>query len=331
MNTFENISNLNEVEASNKRVRSLSIQRDLQQLNYRDQLSKKITCEGSFGSFTIDQTSYNIGCACLPKSVYDRARVCNLSTYIDGLFSHPGNVFQKVESFFKDKLEDLCTYDLYILPIDLKARAQGKKNCDIPNVNFAITSIFLKYLPHHDFVVCDPLHKGTDQYVNVVNYTHVLRKLHEKRVRVKTFKNPTSDSSKGLNIVMYQRGTGDPDPKAMQAISEATHGLSNEDMMHVHLVPGKDGVGLMGGNCYTDFATNAALILHELSALDEYCIRKKKVYFNDIKFVLDSFSAYAAYTAVAVHGYGISDMCHILAGRTINGKLTYTEVAMESR
>ena len=51
-----------------------------------------------------------------------------------------------------------------------------------------------------------------------------------------------------------------------------------------------------------------------------------KSFINDVKFVLDPFSGYAAFTAVAVLGYGIEDMVHILAGRYQTGVLTYTLV-----
>lgn len=96
-------------------------------------------------------------------------------------------------------------------------------------------------------------------------------------------------------------------------------------MMHMHLVPGNESVGIVGGNCYEDFASSVALILHEIFILDEYG-RQEKSFINDVKFVLDPFSGYAAFTAVAVLGYGIEDMVHILAGRYQKGVLTYTPV-----
>ena len=38
-------------------------------------------------------------------------------------------------------------------------------------------------------------------------------------------------------------------------------------------------------------------------------------YINNIRFVLDPFSAYSVFTATAVLGYGIKDMCSVLQGR----------------
>ena len=51
-----------------------------------------------------------------------------------------------------------------------------------------------------------------------------------------------------------------------------------------------------------------------------------KSFLNDVKIVLDPFSGYAAFTAVAVLGYGLEDMVHLLAGRTQRGVLTYTVI-----
>ena len=145
------------------------------------------------------------------------------------------------------------------------------------------------------------------------------------RVRVQTFKSP-NDTFNGLDVVLYQRGTGSPDPKAIFAINAAT-GLNERDIVHMHLVPGKESVGIMGGNCYKDFAKSAGLILHELSVIDEFSRVKDKQYIKDIKFVLDPFSGYAAYTAVAVLGYGVENMFHVLAGRYMDGELVYTPLS----
>lgn len=309
-----------------RRESNTSVQEVLACLEYRTQATNAIVCSGSFGSFTITGRVYDIGCTMLPMTVYLKARVCNLSEYIQGVFSTPGaNVFEQTKNFLADKWDDLRTYDLYTLPINLEARRQGKKRVDLPNVNFALTMLFLQTIPDHDFVVSDPVYKGTDLSVRITNYSHVYRKLQEMRVRVQTFKNTSGDASRGLDVVLYQRGTGDPDYNAMRAITTAT-GLGGMDVMHMHLVPGKESVGIMGGNCYTDFASSVALILHELSILDEYSRRKNKSFINDVKFVLDPFSGYAAFTAVAVLGYGVEDMVHILAGRYQRGVLVYTPV-----
>lgn len=307
-------------------VISVPVKEVIASLEYTTQSTKGIMCSGPFGSFTIPGREYDIGCAMLPMTVYLKARVCNLSEYIYGLFSARGaNVFEQTNNFLADKWDDLRTFDLYTLPIDLEALRAGKKKVDLPNVNFALTMLFLQTMPDHDFVVSDPVYKGTDSSVRITNYSHAYRKLQAMRVRVQTFKNTSGDVSKGLDVVLYQRGMGDPDYNSMHAITAAT-GLGQMDVMHMHLVPGKESVGIMGGNCYKDFASSVALILHELSILDEYGRKMNKSFINDVKFVLDPFSGYAAFTAVAVLGYGIEDMVHILAGRYQKGVLTYTPV-----
>jgi hypothetical protein len=295
-------------------------------LDYAKQTTQGIQCSGPFGSFVIPGREYDIGCATFPMTVYLKARVCNLSEYIQGLFSAPGaNVFEQTKNFLADKWDDLRTYDLYTLPINLEALRAGKRKIDLPNVNFALTILFLTTIPDHDFVVSDPLYKGTDPTVRITNYSHAYRKLQAMRVRIQTFQNTSGDASRGLDVVLYQRGKGYPDYNSLHAITTAT-GLGQMDVMHMHLVPGKESVGIMGGNCYTDFASSAALILHELSILDEYSRQMNKSFINDVKFVLDPFSGYAAFTAVAVLGYGIEDMMHILASRYQKGVLTYTPV-----
>ena len=309
-----------------RRESVLSVQQILASLTYKTETANGIVCRGPFGSFVSSCREYNIGCTTLPMSIYMKARVCNLTEYIRGVFYAPGdNVFQKVQNFLNDRWSDLRTYDLYTLPIDIVAREAGKKRVDIPNVNYAITTLFLQMLPDHDFVVSDPVYKGTDPSVRITNYSHVYRRLREMRVRVQTFKNASSDLSKGLDVVLYQRGDGNPDIKSTKAINLAT-GLKPSDIVHIHLVPGKETVGLMGGNCYKDFSKSAALILHELSIIDEFCRKHAKPFVNNINFVLDPFSGYAAFTAVAVLGYGVQDMTRILAGRYINGTLTYTPI-----
>ena len=309
-----------------RRESTRSVEEVLASLEYATQDTAAIVCSGFFGSFTIPGREYDIGCATLPMTIYLKARVCNLSDYIQGVFSAPGaNVFEQTKNFLADKWDDLRTYDLYTLPINLEARRAGKTKMDLPNVNYALTMLFLQTMPDHDFVVSDPRNKGTDPGVRITNYSHVYRRLQGMRVRVQTFKNTSGDASKGLDVVLYQRGKGSPDSNAMHAITMAT-GLGEADVMHMHLVPGKESVGIMGGNCYKDFASSVALILHELSILDEYSRMKNKSFINGVKFVLDPFSGYAAFTAVAVLGYGIENMVHILAGRYQKGVLTYTPV-----
>lgn len=55
-------------------------------------------------------------------------------------------------------------------------------------------------------------------------------------------------------------------------------------------------------------------------------LQNNKSFLNDVKFVLDPFSGYAAFTAVAVLGYGLECMAHVLAGRMQHGAFTYTPI-----
>tara|TARA_B110001450_G_scaffold256622_1_gene287800 strand:- start:10835 stop:11881 length:1047 start_codon:yes stop_codon:yes gene_type:complete len=311
------------------RESTTSVQVFFASLKYTTETTAAIVCSGpSFESFTTPGRTYDIGCATIPKNICDSARICNLSEYMQGVFSAPGdNVFEQTKHFLANKWTELCTYDMYTLPINLEAQRAGKKKCDLPNVNFAFCLLYHQMVFDHDLVVCDPLtmRNPTEGNVRITNYSHVYRELQKKRVRVQTFKNKCGDPSKGLDVILYQRGTGDPDYHSLRAIATAT-GLGPEHIMHMNLVPGKESVGLMGGNCYRDFASSVALILHELSFLDEYSRKRDKSFINDVKFVLDPFSGYAAFTAVAVLGYGIEDMVHVLAGRYKKGVLTYTSV-----
>lgn len=324
--------------------RTVSVQDAIRNLTYKTVTSSAIRCgnmdvngtlvpvhQQTFQPFIVPERTYHIGFDELPMTVFLKAKVCNLSEYMRGVFQAKGlNIFEKVENFLADKWEDLATYNLYTLAIDQEARNNGRKKVDLPNVNFALTILFLTKLPNHDFVVSDPIFKGTDASVRVINYSHALRKLKEMNVRVQTFKNVTNDATTGLDVVLYQRGTGVADHAALAAIYRAT-GLVSENIMAMYLVPGKESIGIMGGNCYRDFAKSAGLILHELGVIDEYVRSKGKQYINDVKFVLDPFSGYAAFTAVAVLGYGLENMFHVLTGRYvgagINKVLTFTAMA----
>ena len=302
-----------DLKTAREAERTISVRDAICDLVYDTIPTVGIRVRGSFTDFTVAGRTYDIGNATLPMTVFLRAKVCKLSEYMREVFQAPGsNIFEKVRNFLSGKWDDLSTYDLYTFAIDTDARPRGRKKFDISNVNFAVTMLFLTKLPDHDFVVSDTIHSGTDTSVRIVNYSHVLRRLHDMRVRVQTCKN-SGDASNGLDVILYQRRTGEPDEKVTMAIHRAT-GLQGTDVMHMHLVPVKESVG-MGGNCYKDFATSAGLILHQLSVLDEYCRVKGKQYINDIKFVLDPFSGYAAYTAVSILGYGVDNMFHVIPGR----------------
>lgn len=308
----------------------LTVQEHIKGLEYRTTDSGPIYVKNKLRNFEFKvlPEKYDIGTTEIGMDVFLRAKVCNLSTYLDGVFHAEGdNIFQKVMTFLKDKWEDLRTFDCYTLTVDKKAQQAGKKKCDLPNVNFAFVMLFLKQFEHHDLVVSDPRFRGTDATVKVTNFSHVYRELLKKNKKIKTpvvanRLRKAQDSDK-LDLLIYQRGTGDPDENAYVAM-EKTAGITSSDVMHMYLVPGKESVGLMGGNCYDDYAKSASKILHELEFLDKYCALMDKKCINNIYFVLDPFSAYAAFTAVAILAYGLEDMYTILAGRYIKRNLVYT-------
>lgn len=308
----------------------LTVQEHIQNLVYKTTDSGSITVKNHLRNFEFKvlPEKYDIGTTEVGMDVFLRAKVCNLSTYFDGVFQAEGdNIFQKVMNFLKDKWEDLRTYDFYTLAVDKKAQQAGKKKCDLPNVNFAFVMLFLKTFEDHDLVVSDPRYRGTDATVNVTNFSHVYRELLKKNKKIKTpvvaNRIRKSQDSDNLDILIYQRGTGDPDENAYLAM-EKTAGITSSDVMHMYLVPGKESVGLMGGNCYDDYANSASKILHELEFLDKYCALLDKKCINNVYFVLDPFSAYAAFTAVAILAYGLEDMYTILAGRYVERNLVYT-------
>lgn len=278
--------------------------------------------------FKVSSEKYDIGTTEVGMDVFLRAKVCDLSTYLEDVFCAEGdNILQKVMNFMKDKWENVRTYDFYTLAVDKKAQQAGRKKCDLPNVNFAFVMLFLKTFKDHDLVVSDPRFRGTDATVKVTNFSHVYRELLKKNKKIKTpmvaNRMRKAQDSDNLDILIYQRGTGNPDKNAYVAMEE-TAGISSSDVMHMYLVPGKESVGLMGGNCYDDYAKSASKILHELEFLDKYCALMDKKYINNVYFVLDPFSAYAAFTAVAILAYGLEDMYTILAGRYVDKKLVYT-------
>ena len=160
-----------------------------------------------------------------------------------------------------------------------------------------------------EFVVADPLHKGIDPTVRVINYSEVYRNLVAARCKVQT----GFSTSAGLSVLFYQRGTGDPDSQTYSAIEQAC-GLTRQEVMHCHLTPGKYEKAY-GESCYRDFKKSVAVLLHQFSVIDSYSRAKKADYLKNLYFVLDEFSAYAGYTAAAILGYGIKDVSCVLAFR----------------
>ena len=271
--------------------------------------SKPIRVQSEIDRFDIPSMVYCTGMCDFPMHMFEQARVLDLSDYLIPMVFHAtgDNLMEKVSAFLCDKWNDISTYDMFKLPINKDLKNQGKKKHDLPNVSFAVTYLFLQ--KGIEFVVCDPIHKGTDDTIRVVNYSAVMRDLFSKRIRVQT-----RAGDPGLEMIMYQRGAGYPDAKTYRQMQAAT-GLNRPIVMRCHLTPGKYEQGLYGGNCYKDFAESVSRILHELNLIDPFTIRRKIDRIKTIYFVLDEFSAYAAYTATAIIGYGLTDVASVLAYR----------------
>lgn len=114
-----------------------------------------------------------------------------------------------------------------------------------------------------------------------------------------------------MDMILYQRGAGIPDERNRRLIVAATH-LEQDNIVQVRLTPGKYDTGGRPTTCYASFKESAALILHELSVVDPWVDKVNKRSLHKIFFVLDEFGAYAAYTAVAILGYGIDSTHSVL-------------------
>lgn len=285
----------------------------LKTLSYDQMKSNSIACRGPFGEFVCPSFTYDIGTAMLPMEVFRRSKVLDFSVYLHGLFRvQASTIAQKVDLFLDGKLNEIRSYDLFLLPIDLSKKAQGRR-ADLPNVTFFLTSYLLRN--HVDLVVVDPIFKEKDTSVRIVNLARVLRYLQDQRLRILTpFDKASVANETSLDLVVYQRGNGDPDERTRRQIFEATS-LTRESIMHVHLTPGKyeQGKCTWGGNCYRDFKQSVTDILHELQVVDPFTLKMKKRAVHKIYVVLDEFAAYSAFTAVAILGYGIEDVTSILA------------------
>lgn len=271
---------------------------------YTPTRAENIRCSGPFESFGVVSRKYHTGVAMLPMCEFHRARVLDLTAVlVPKVFSAPGsNLLQQTESVLTGIWTHVLAHELFILP-----RNPNASPTDIPDVCFAVTMIMLQ--KGVEFVVVDPIHKGTDAEVRIINFSHALRELQCKRVRVQT---TLGDGEKALSMIMYQRGAGNPDA-ATYAAMEAATGLRRDYVMHCHLTPGKYEKDLFGGNCYRDFAPSVAKILHELSIIDPYSIKKGADRVKNVFFVLDMFSGYSAFTVVAILGYGLESVATVLA------------------
>ncbi len=295
-------------EARKISLRDVSAQLQLQ--TYCTQISNPIYVSGGgFNTFDISACEYAIGTCDVPRELFAAGTCLDLSTFmIPMVFQQPGkNILQQVTSFFFNKWEDMKKWDFFYFPMNIEAKAQGRKKIDLPNVCFAVTLLMLEN--DIEFIVADPLHKGTDPTVRVINYSEVYRQLVVARCKVQT----GFSTQRGLSSVFYQRGTGTPDLKTYAAIETACS-LTRESVMHCHLTTGKYEK-MHGEDCYRDFKKSVATLLHQFTIIDPYSRAKKEDYLHKLYFVLDEFSAYAGYTAAAILGYGIKDVSYVLAFR----------------
>jgi hypothetical protein len=273
-----------------------------------------IVCSGRFGSFKVAGKEYATGMARLPMHALRRAKVLDFGTYLMGVFQAPGtNIKEKVCYFLADKWEDMKTYELHLLPIDVQAKMQGRRKCDLPNVTFVLVAEYMKR--DMSMVVVDPVHKGTDESVAILDLKRVYRALQDMLVKVPLPFAPAR-SDEALEFIVYQRGGGNPDERTMQALTDAT-GLTRDNVLHMHLVPGKyeQGKCTWGGNCRADFEKSVLLILHELAVVVPFAQALKKRSVHKLWFVLDEFSAYAAYTAIAIQAFGLDKVAGVLCYR----------------
>lgn len=288
----------------------VSVKDIVDQLPSRPCTSVPIRCTGPFSPFRVPATLFETGMGDLPMEVFRRAKVLDFTTYLSGVFQAKGdNIKEKVQSFMtEDKWIYVQSCDLYGLPINPLAKGAKK---DLPNVTFFLVAEFIKReIP---LVVYDPVHKGTDSTVAILNLTRALHKLQDMHLKVPV---PFSNNPEALEFIVYQRGGGNPSEANMQAMT-ATTGLLRHQVLHVDLCPGKyvQGKCTWGLDCRRDFESSITKILAELMVVTPFVAALGKRSIKKLWFVLDEFSAYAAYTAVAIRAYGLEDVAGILAYR----------------
>lgn len=303
-----------------------TVKQQLQNIKYDEEPSNAIEVTGNFEKFTVPGRSYGTGTATLPMHAYRAARVLDFSTYLDGMFQieFKGNLAERIIAFLSTKWADIETnYDLYMLPINLEYKRKGMNKCDLPNVTFVL--IRLMFQRGIEFCIVDPIHSGTDESVRIVNLSASLRSLQNARVRCMVPQDCTVGKcpTDAMDIVFYQRGSGNPDAKTYEAIEHAT-GLKRENVMHVHLTAGKYDRGGRPQTCYSDFKPAVARILHQFAILDEFVKRSNKRSIHRIYIIMDAFSAYAAFTSIAIKGYGLEEITTLLCCF----KGVYTPVAL---
>ena len=282
---------------------------------YDDLVDSSTICgSGNHEPFTIPSRTYETGTGKLDMVTFRVARVLDFSTVFEQLFD-PSNdastLFLRVQNFLQHQWNYIRSFDLYLLPINKNAQRQGRRS-DLPNVTFALTTLMMRQ--NIDFIIVDPIYSGTDSHVRVVNFSRALRFLQNNNsCRILAPRDFTSHpSDQALQLVFYQRGHGKPDTRTETLICNAT-GLGRYNIVGVSLTPGKYSRDTGRPTIiYKQFKHSAATILHELSTVDPFVQASNKRMLRKIYFVLDEFSAYAAYSAIAMIGYGIESQVSVL-------------------
>lgn len=291
-------------EAMDAATASRSFSDELSALRYPPILSRDIFVTGPFPSYTIKGSLCQIGGADLPMHVYRAANVVDLSVMFDGFFERTSSasISSRIDEWMTSanwSILERC--DMLMLPIDLAKRRRGMTKCDLPNVTYAIV---LKMLQRDmRVVVVDPIHRGTDATVRIVNLNLCLETTREKyrRLRIPV---AAHDDPRALQAVFYQRGDGNPDPESLRLLQQAT-GLSSGQVHRVHLTAGKYDHGGRPTTCYADFKPAVARILTHFEILPQYLSALGKSGVGRLWLVMDEFSGYAAMTAVSVLAAGL--------------------------
>jgi len=270
------------------------------ELNYKTERSKDMIITGltKLGDVIIPGNEYNIGTTNASRSIFqDGNRIVNFSDDVSGVFETPGGTLAaKIGAYYRPKLDHLRNGTLFcFLPIDTNKR-EGFQN--LPVYTYFLT-LFLVY-NRIDLVVVDPRHGIADPSVRIINLSKVLDGLMTQNVKIKY---PFEETGDGLEAVLYCRG--DLTDKTLHKIQCAT-GLRRHNVMHVRLVAGKNPSDFFGAeSCYKNFYKNVATVLHQFSLINTYVEGENKTSIKKMYIVLDEFSAYAAYLAVAAIAYGV--------------------------
>ena len=272
---------------------------ELASLSYNVVPSKSIVLTGLANrvDVTIPSQEYNTGTAQVPMTLLSEGKIKNFSEDVSGVFATYGETLaEKIPAFYGDKLEELRKFTFFFLPID-ERRKVGFQN--LP----AYTYILIRFLLKNkiDVVVVDPRHSITDHSVRIINLSKVLDSLMAQNAKIES---PFEETGDGLKAVLHCRG-GEPTNETFAAINDAT-GLTERNIMMVRLVPGKVQNDFFASEtCYKDFYLNVATCLHQFSMIDSYVKGENKTSIKKMYIILDEFSAYAAYLAVAAIAYDI--------------------------